>query len=474
MERAVTETAGLQYLRMFPDFEAGGAGPMLTLGLDRVLSLLREAGSPHLRLPVIHLAGTKGKGSTAAMLASVCRAAGYHTGLFTQPHLVRLHERFTVDGQEIGDSELTAILLEQIRPAVERLAASGVTGIQQFEAQVVLALLWFEARKVDLVILETGLGGRLDATNVVPLPLAVVLTPIGHDHMAVLGDTLTAIAGEKAAIIKPGVPVIAAPQPPEAAAVFEAAAARAAAPLLLGGREWQVAAVQVTRQETRFSLQVRLSAQALLGAVPPGGWDLDPDGGLTISGLATPLLGEHQAINAGAAALAALVVAAHLPRIDLAAIRTGLAAARWPGRLQVVEGTPPVVLDGAHTAESAQALASAMRQLFPATPVVLVCGVQGDKDLPAVVGPLASLAGAAIATQALHPRAALAPVVAAALRAAGCPVVEEATPVAVALERARALAPPGGLILFTGSLYVVGEALQAIADGQPAPGGRAG
>jgi dihydrofolate synthase/folylpolyglutamate synthase len=455
----VAETEGLAYLRTFPDFEAGTGGGSLTLGLDRVLALLEEVGSPHLRLPVVHLAGTKGKGSTAAMLASICRVAGYRTGLFTQPHLVRLHERFLIDGDEIRDDAISAIMLDRIRPAVERLAARGIGGVQQFEAQVALALLWFEVQKVDIVVLETGLGGRLDATNVVPLPLATVLTPIGHDHMALLGDTLTAIAGEKAAIIKEGVPAVSSPQAPEAAVVFEAVSAERYAPLLLGGRDWSTDEVRATRQGTGFTLQIDPSALAHLGGVPAGGWDTDPHGVLRIEGLFTPLLGAHQAANAGAAAVAALVAASHLPRIGVEAIRRGLESVRWAGRLQVIAGSPPLVVDGAHTAESADALAQAMRSLFPGERIVLICGAQADKDIPAIVAPLAELAAVAVATQAQHPRAAPAAIVAAALRAAGCPDVREAPTVEDALALARSLSGSGDLILGTGSLYVAGELL---------------
>lgn len=150
--------AGLAYLRTFPDFEAGNVAATEAFGLRRMLGLLEQLGSPHLGLPILHLAGTKGKGSTSAALASILRASGYRTGLFTQPHLVRLHERFTIDGHEITDTEMTALLLERIRPAVGRLADSGLVPVQQFEAQVALALLWFEAEHVDAVVLETGLG----------------------------------------------------------------------------------------------------------------------------------------------------------------------------------------------------------------------------------------------------------------------------------------------------------------------------
>jgi dihydrofolate synthase/folylpolyglutamate synthase len=456
------ESAGLTYLRTFPDFERGNVAATEAFGLRRVLGLLDEVGAPHLHLPVVHLAGTKGKGSTAAMLASMLRAAGYQTGLFTQPHLLRIHERFTINGEQISDDEITEIMLEEIRPAIARLELRDIFGVQQFEAQVALALLWFAGREVDVVVLETGLGGRLDGTNVAPNPLATVITPIGHDHMDVLGDTLARIAAEKAAIIKVETSAIVSPQPEEAAAVIERAAVEARAPLLLGGRDWSVEDVRADLSGTAFSLSLEYAALRRAGPRLPERWGAGdaPSRGM-LADLKTTLLGAHQAVNAGAAALTAIVVSERLPRIGQAAIRDGLARVSWPGRLQLLAGAPAVVVDGAHTAESAAALADAVRTLFYHRRVILICGIQADKDIPAVVAPLAPLAAVAIATRAPHPRAATTPVIAGALRAAGSPRVEEASDPERALARAREIAGPDDVILATGSLHVVGAILAA-------------
>ncbi|HEY8287539.1 MAG TPA: cyanophycin synthetase [Chloroflexota bacterium] len=454
------EPVGLAYLRSFPDFELGNVRPGTAFTLDRVLALLEEVGSPHLRHQVIHLAGTKGKGSTAAMVATVTRAAGYRTGLFTQPHLVTVYERFQVDGVCIEDAELSGVMQETVRPAVERLRLRGISGVQQFEAQVALALLWFEARGVDVVVLETGLGGRLDGTNVVPAPLCTTLTPIGYDHMAVLGHSLAEIAGEKAAIIKAGVPVVSAPQTPEVIPVFLAAARARHAPLTLGDRDWRVRMEEVNLAGTRFSLEVDWDGVRQAGVlVPPAWYDADRLG--LLRGLTTTLLGAHQAANAATAAMTVVAVSARLPRLNALALRAGLASLSWPGRLQVVGHEPTVVLDGAHTGESARVLADAMGTLFPDQPVVLVCGMQADKDIPAIVAPLAALVSAAIATQAAHPRAARPEAVAVALRAAGCRLVEEREDPLAALERARELAGSDGVVLVTGSLYLVGAVLSS-------------
>jgi dihydrofolate synthase/folylpolyglutamate synthase len=459
------ERAGLEYLRTFPDFERDAASASQAFGLDRVLALIGEVGSPQLRMTILHIAGTKGKGSTAAMLAAILRAAGYRTGLFTSPHLLRLHERFQIDGSPITDGEINTVMLERVRPAVERLAQRGIHGVQQFEAQVALALLWFKERGAQVVVLETGLGGRLDATNVTPRPLATVLTPIGFDHMQILGDTLPLIAAEKAAIIKDGVPAVASPQPPEAAQVFIETCALRQAPLLLGGRDWWVHPTVLDTHGTRFTLAVH--APSLLAVTPAASafWQ----NRLAVSGpiledLHTTLLGAHQAVNAGAAIITAMVSSARLPWINEQAVRSGLAAVQWPGRLQIVWKPVPIVLDGAHTAESSAALAEAVRALFPERRFILVCGVQSDKDIPAVVRPLAALAEAAVATQASHPRAAPPEVVWTALQAAGCPQVQVAATPSEALQRALALATPDAVVLVTGSLYLVGDILTVLDD----------
>lgn len=455
--------AGLAYLRTFPDFEAGNVAASEAFGLRRILSLLEQLGSPQLRLPILHLAGTKGKGSTAAALASILRASGYHTGLFTQPHLLRLHERFTIDGREITDGELTALLLERIRPAVARLAESNLGTVQQFEAQVALALAWFESEQVDAAVLETGLGGRLDGTNVTPEPLVTVLTPVGFDHMQVLGNTLALIAAEKAAIIKPRSPVVSAPQVSEARAVIEARATTAPSPLLLAARDWLVEDIDVSSTGTRFTLSVDPLSLDLCGDRVAARWKAPRDR-LRLRDLFVPLLGAHQAVNAATAAVAAIVVSGTLGSVTEPSLRAGLAAVRWPGRMQILPGAPAVLLDGAHTAESAQALVLAIRQIYPGKRVLLLCGMQADKDIAAVSAPLASLCAAAVATAAAHPRAASPMIVADALLASGCPEVYTAANPELALELAESLAKSDDLILVTGSLYLVGAILAIRGD----------
>jgi dihydrofolate synthase/folylpolyglutamate synthase len=352
-------------------------------------------------------------------------------------------------------------MLRQIQPAMARLNARGITGVQQFEAQVALAFLWFESQAVDLVMLEVGLGGRLDGTNVVPQPVVSTLTPIGFDHMAILGDTLPLIAAEKAAIIKEGVPVVASPQPNEAAAVFIDVSQRMRAPLYLGGTDWDVADVRTTLHGTAFDLRLsptlchQLSQSGSVASnVPP-----DADGWTTVQALRIPLLGAHQATNAACAAVTSMVASRVFARIDLEAIRQGLAAVEWPGRLQIIANNPTVVVDGAHTAESAEVLVTAILELFSGRQVVLVCGIQGDKDIPNVVRPLAGLANHVVATRAHHQRAAPTEVISAAFRGAGSEHVQEREEPLAAVNLARTLAGNDGLVLVTGSLYLVGDVL---------------
>ncbi len=458
--------SGVEYLRTFPDFEQGNVSASEALGLTRVLALLEELGSPHLRLPVAHVAGTKGKGSTSASLASIAAAAGYRTGLFTQPHLLRINERFSVNGKLLDDVTLSEIALGQIQPAVDRLALRGITGIQQFEAQVALAMLWFEALHVDLVVLEVGLGGRLDATNVVPRPLVTILTSIGFDHTAILGSTLPLIAAEKAAIVKPRVPAVASPQSDEVVSVFEDRCRLMEAPLLLGDRDWRLPSVSTGLTGTDFDLEIGgADAQhskrfaALLGDAGHSPvarrWRL--------SGLRTPLRGVYQAWNAAAATVAALVIATRLTRIDEQAIRIGLAATAWPGRLQTISAEPTVVVDGAHTPESATVLAAAITELYPGRRIALVCGIQADKDIPGIAAPLARLAAVVVATAAHHRRAADPTVIARAFRDAGHREVSEETEPMGALAWAKEATGIAGVVLVTGSLYLVGEILAGTA-----------
>ena len=437
----MTPDEALAYLQAFPDFERGTAGEEI-LTLDRMRRLLELLDDPDQAYGVVHVVGTKGKGSTAAMIASGLRAGGYRTGLFTSPHLVDYRERVQVDGALISPAAFAAIIDGCLRPAVQRLQAAGERAPLHFELLCGLAFEHFRRSGVRIAVVEAGLGGRLDATNAVSDVAETVITTIGHDHMAVLGDTLDKIAGEKAAVIRTGGRVVSAPQRPEARAVVERVCRERGATLSSIGRDWRVENVVERAEDTLFDLQGSHGLHARYDK------------------LDIPLAGAHQAINAAVAVAALTGLGQDYPRLDEGAIRQGLAATRWPGRLQLVAGNPLVILDAAHNRESAAALAAALGRLYPRQPFALVVAVFRDKDAADILAPLLPLASHVVVASAGHPRALPAADLAAAVNALDSrTVVEEAPSVAAALERARALAGPAGRVLVTGSLRTVGEAM---------------
>ncbi len=410
--------------------------------LDRIRSLLERLGNPHQRLRLLHIAGSKGKGSTAAMLADILRHAGYRTGLFTSPHLSRVEERIQVDRQPITAEELAA-LLSEIRAAIE---APGFTQAPTFfELATALGFLYFVRRRVDLAVIEVGLGGRFDSTNVCR-PLVAVITSISFDHMDLLGDRLASIAREKAGIIKPGVPVVSGVTVPEARQVIEAVSRDRGAPL----------------QQLGADFHFRYEA----GRVAPSGGGFvvqRPRMTVTTAGRSWPvmelgLLGEHQAANAAVAT----VCVEQLRRLGIpvtdTAVRTGLAEVHWPARLEVFGGRPLVVLDCAHNLASAQALVDTLLVSFPAGRRWLVFAGSSDKDLAGMLELLAPHVAHAFLT-ASHsnarsvPPAQLAALVRpeTALPVTLCPTPEQAW------HAARKAAGPDDLICITGSVYLAGE-----------------
>lgn len=416
-------------------------------GLERIERLLALLGHPEQGLKVIHVAGTNGKGSVCAFISAVLAAAGYRTGLYTSPHLVEYTERFQVNGREVAPDELAA-LLTRVRAAAEAVAAAGGGQATEFEVLTAAAFLYFARERVDYLVLEVGLGGRLDATNVVE-PQVAVITHISYDHVAVLGRTLTEIAREKAGIIKPGRPVVLAPQEDEAARVITARAAERGAPL--------------------FSVRAQCT-------VVPGRQDLSGQRfDLTAAGRSYPdleirLLGPHQLDNAATAALALTVLGSQGATIPEDAVRRGLAAARWPARFEVVRTAPLAIIDGAHNPDGAQALARTVRTYLPGRRLILVLGMLGDKDVSAVLKTLGPLAQAAVVTRPASPRAAAPEQVAAGLKAC-VPAVYVEPEIPRAVDRALALAAPGDAVLVCGSLYMAGAARRHLVT-CPSPPGR--
>jgi len=403
----------------------GGERTGMRPGLQRIEALLDAIGRPERSFTIAQVGGTNGKGSISAMLAAILQAAGRRVGLYTSPHLRHYRERIRVDGRPISESDFVDGV-EALGTQIARLDATV------FEAGTALALDHFCRERVDVAVLEVGLGGRLDATTV-GRPRVVVIGPIDYDHQHELGDTLTLIATEKAAIIRSGV-AFTARQDPEAEVVLERRAVEVSVPLLREGRELHV----IPRGFT-------LDAQRLDLAGP--GWRM--------TDVACGLLGVYQPGNALLAAAAGLELGAHA-----AAIREGLSGARWPGRFQIFRRDPLTILDGAHNPAGARALAASLRAYFPGRPVTFVIGILADKDTRGILEALRPLAARMVLTASTNPRAA-AP---AALRAL---LPDLRVEVADSPKEALALArpeEPDGLVCVAGSLSLIGDVLTAEGD----------
>jgi dihydrofolate synthase / folylpolyglutamate synthase len=407
----------------------GGEMAGMTPGLARIEALLSAIGNPERSFRIVQVGGTNGKGSVSAMLAAIGQAAGWRVGLYTSPHLIDLSERIRVDGRPISEADLVDGV-EAIGTLVARLDAT------MFEAVTTLALDHFARESVDLAVLEVGMGGRLDATTV-GAPDAQVVTRIDYDHQAYLGNTLAAIASEKAAIVRRGA-AFSARQEPEALAVLERRAHEVGVPLQVEGRDLTACARGFT-----------LDGQQIDLAGP--GWRLDD--------ARCRLLGVHQPGNAVLATAAARAIGA-----GDAAIREGLAAVEWPGRFDIVSRDPVVILDGAHNPGGARALAASLAAYFPGQPTTLVIGVSADKDQRGILDALVPLASRLILTPYTSPRAATPEDLARHLPAGMVRVELAASPreaLALALDR-----PATPIICVAGSLYLIGEILAQTREKQ--------
>jgi len=427
--------AALDYILSFADYERAPRSA-LVFDLRRVEMLLGKLGNPERRARSIQVAGTKGKGSTAAMIASILTKANYKAGLYTSPHLQAFTERIQVDGKPIAKDEF-ASLAEVLKPEAEAVNQFGAFGeLTTFELLTALAFAYFKEKEVDFQVLETGLGGRLDATNVVNSGVCVI-TSISFDHTEVLGNTLTQIATEKAGIIKPGSIVVCSPQFPEAMGVIEKVCWERGARLVKVGSE-------VTWHRKAFS---------------PEGQSFQLRGILGEYDLSLPLLGEHQLENAATAIAVVEVLADSGVRVSAERIATGLAQVHWPGRLQILQRQPWFIVDSAHNAYSAKRLVEALKQYFNFDRMVLIFGVSSDKDVAGIVAELVSLPSIVIATRARHPRAVEPARLVAEFSKWGI-TPEVAENVASAVNLALARATPRDLICATGSLFVIAEVME--------------
>lgn len=415
-------------------------------GLDSMRALLGRLGHPEEGLAIVHIAGTNGKGSVSAMVSEILAAGGCRVGRYTSPHLLRFNERIFVDGRPVDDAALQAAL-DVVERAAVAMEAEGGQPITFFECATAVACIIFQQAGIRLAVMETGLGGRLDATAVMT-PLVSVITRIGLDHCEQLGDTIEAIAGEKAGIVKPGRPVVCGTMPDDARDVIRQTAARQRCAFLNAAEE-----IGVTRTSMSLEgLTVRITTPARdMGSVH------------------VPLAGIYQVENIATAVAAVETVAQQLD-VELSddAIRTGLARVCWPGRFQLAVKDPPVVVDGAHNPDAAAALVESLRRLKLKRPVGLVAGLCADKDAGAFVRLMAPVAARAWAVPVPSARTLPAVETAALMRAAGIKEVA-VSEVSDALKAAQSWArEAGGLVLVCGSLFLAGEAL-ALLDAYPWP-----
>lgn len=446
----------LDYIWTLVNFETTPPETRGEYTLERMDALMARLGNPQARLRAVHIAGTKGKGSTSAMLESVLRAAGHRTGFYSSPHLHDARERLRMDGKLISEDDFVA-LVERLRPEFEAFA-----GITTFEALTAMAFLWFAEAETDVAVFEVGLGGRLDATNLIT-PLVSVITPLGLEHTAVLGNTIEEIAAEKGGIIKRGVPVVTSAQPPAALDVLRRIADERAAPLHIVAEQWEGARTLVSLDGQRFDI-----VQVNWGNAPLGEHEMVPHQTVTsvemvYHDLQLPLLGAHQVANATLAVLALHTLRDEGIAWNEAALREGLSSVQWPARVEVLGREPLVIVDGAHTLESADALVAALRDALPDGwgQSTLVLGIMRDKPLESLLPAFEPLANRVILTRARHLRAAD-PATLAAHPALAGHEVQVIPDVAEAVRLALAGAGPTDLVVATGSLFVAAEARAAL------------
>jgi dihydrofolate synthase / folylpolyglutamate synthase len=429
--------AALDYIYSFVDYETQRRPrDAASYDLRRMDLILQRLDNPHLKVRSVHIAGSKGKGSTSAMIASVLSASGYRTGLYTSPHLLNFGERIQVDGHEIPDSDVIE-LVGRMKPHIEAVNKDATYGkLTTFEIITVLGFLFFAERKCDITVVEVGLGGRLDATNVVQ-PEVCAITSISLEHTDVLGNTLGEIASEKAGIIKKGVPVVSAPQKEEVSQVIDKVSRERGAFLIRAGHDiqWKGLGYDAIHQSLR--VKGRLASYAI-----------------TI-----PLVGDYQLENAAVAVGCLEVLIDKGFHLSSETIVRGMSAVMWPGRLQVLRQAPYVVVDGAHNPYSASKLRQALKKYFVYRKATLVIGTSSDKDISGIVSELAPVFDRVIVTRSIHPRAMS--VEALVEQFARLGVKAEATDdISVALPMAISGSGKDDLVCVTGSLFVVAGAIE--------------
>ena len=441
--------AALAYIEAFIDYERSPDFARQTrfYNLNRISLLLEQLGNPQERLRVIHIAGSKGKGSTAALIASVLTRAGYKTGLFTSPHLITPRERCRIDDEFISKSDL-AFYIDKLRPAIDAVSASEFGRVSFFEIYTALAFSYFADKATDFAVIEVGLGGRLDATNVVT-PVTTVITPIGLEHTTILGETYGEIAREKAEIIKPGCPLALAPQHPEAQAVFEKIAKARSVPVVevrdFIRSDFSTSTPRIVYNSDGLPVAQRFDVETHSDRYPQ---------------LTLPLLGHHQFGNA----MTALAGLECLKRqgyvIPKSSVYAGFKNVQWDGRVQRIKSAPIVVLDGAHSPVSMEALGRTLRESFQYDQMIFVVSLMRDKNLTEIGNIVSKTADTVIATQVSdNPRVMPAETIQAAWTGT-CKEITVCPEPKKAIAQALSTASPTDLICITGSLYLVGQALK--------------
>jgi len=434
----------------------------IKFGLENITRIMSAFHDPHRALPFVHVAGTNGKGSTSAIIASVLQASGFRTGLFTSPHLVSFTERIRIDGKEVSEDDVIT-LAGEVRDVVSGLENLSPTF---FEVVTAMAMLYFSRSKADIAVMEVGMGGRLDATNIIT-PEASVVTAISCDHMEFLGSSLADIAREKAGIIKKGIPVAVSGQEAEALHVLEDRASQQEAQLFLYGRDFT-------------STLKKSDVSGIL-------FDYHSEEGLDIRNLSLPLPGEHQMRNASVALKAVelikgrglipkskgTIATLHKSPITDSSILEGIRSVRWPGRLEFIHDKPPVAIDGAHNPAAALVLANTLKKDFLKNykKIIIILGIMKDKDIEGIMEPLLQVASETILTAPAYSRSATPEKLADVARSLGfstpriCRTVKDSINTAMRIAEDPAFThdhPP--LILISGSFYTIGEAKEAFGQ----------
>lgn len=413
--------------------------------LSRMNRLLAYLGNPHKDLKCVHIAGTKGKGSTAVMLASMVSNSGIKTGLYTSPHLLDVRERIQVNGEMISELDMTR-LMARIAPVVKRMSKDKPT---YFEVMTAMGFLYFEEAKVDVAVIEAGLGGRLDSTNVIK-PVACAITSISYDHVQQLGNTLEKIAEEKAGIFKPGVPAISAPQTQGVRQVLIKAAERVKAPLMFTGKDIEFSYRFESSRAQGPHIRVCLSSN-----------------GTRFEHLPVPLPGDHQAVNCGLALSLMSILKQQGFAIDDQKAIEGLAKAYLPGRMETVHTNPRIILDGAHNAASVEALMRAIGQNITYDSMVVIFGCRTDKDIPGMLDHIQIGADKVIFTNTGSPRSADPAELAAEYMERSGKMAQVASRLDDALDIAERAVTREDLICICGSFSLVGLAKRIIATRYP-------